>query len=340
MTGATQQIDTTEKALALAGWNRADIVRVKKREIVSSIKEGLTEWELAAGFAMLVKGHPDDLDTIFLDSEAKEESDKSIQQMGRMVKGESEGGEGSIMDLDFSNIELLPAKSVHHMIKAYVNCGPGDELNLSPEEINYFQTLDKRHATKEQVEDILRLVLTKRLYDYQQKGLEGMAPYARKEKNFEPGKELLERTQKLKTAAKVSPEFVKYLIEYPNSKPSPNVKESYGWINFNIDDKPTFSLFHKISWKINDHFYLMCHRHFYVSRGHNSVQSIAASVPVEHDNTLLLYSSRTATDHVGGFGGKAKRVMGSLMMENKMKANLEQYRAHVEKKEVWKMKAC
>jgi hypothetical protein len=218
------------------------------------------------------------------------------------------------------------------MVQAYLNTKPGDGLNLSEEEMGLFHGLDKQIATQEQVEKLLRQVLTSRFNEYRQKGLEGIAPYCRGKggKNFEPGKELLERTSKLKYIQKVSPAFYKYMIEYPNSKPDESVQESFSWINFNIEDKPTISLVHKVMWKL-DNTYLIMHRHFYVSRGHNSVQAVGGGIPVEEDKTLLILASRTSTDLVSGFGGSAKRAMGSRIMGGRIAENMERYRAAMEK---------
>ena len=313
---------TVEEVLGLAGWSKADAARVRKHEIVQAPVESTTERELAAGFAFLIKCTLEELEDIFLKSESKEDADDTIQQMGRMDEATGH--------LDFSSVKLLPDASAKSMVKAYLNCSPGDDLNLSQDEMKLFHALDKKHATQEQVEAALHKVLAKRLRDYQQKGLEGIAPYARKGKDFEPGKELLERTKKLKIASKVSPEFLKYQMEFPNSKPV-GVKDTFGWINFKIDDKPTISLFHKSFYRMSDDCVMMCFRHFYVSRGHNSVQSLGGLFPVEDDKTLLFYASRTSTDLVAGFGGSAKKAMGSRIMGGRLKENFAKYRTHLEK---------
>lgn len=297
------------------------IAKIKKHEVVHATVDTLTSRELAAGFAFLVKRKPEDMDDVFLMSDRKEESDESIQYMERMSE------EGT---LDFSKVELLPANCVKEMVQAYVAAGSNkgsDDLNLSLGERALFAALGKS-ATQAQVEGVLKKVLAKRFQDYQQKGLEGIAPYLRKGKNFEPGKELREKTQKLSTAKKFAPAFMAYSLDYPNHKPTDGtVKEAFGWINFNIDDKPTFSLFHKVSYYDETRgCYLMFHRHFYVSRGHNSVQAVGASIPVEHGESLIIMASRTSTDLVTGFGGSAKKAMGSRIMGGRLKSNLEKYR--------------
>mmetsp|Transcript_9669 Transcript_9669/g.14230 ORF Transcript_9669/g.14230 Transcript_9669/m.14230 type:complete len:332 (-) Transcript_9669:205-1200(-) len=317
---------TIDDVLSMTGiFAKGDAAKVKNYEVVHATVDTLTTRELAAGFAMLIQKKIDDVDEIFLNSLGKEDSDESIQHLERMTNSDG--------TLDFSKVELLPAKSVKQMVKAYANCASSkgaDDLNLSREERALFGALDKNHTTKQQVEDILKQVMANRFQEYQQKGLEGIAPYQRKSnKHFEPGAELREKTEQLTAAKKASPSFLKYTLDYPSSKPTTgDVNEAFGWFNFNIDDKPTFSMFHKLSYyDAKSNCYMLMFRHFYVSRGHNSVQACGACFPVENNDSLVLLASRTSTDLVAGFGGAAKKAMGSRIMGGKLKANFEKYRS-------------
>jgi hypothetical protein len=297
--------------------------KIRSGEVLNSTVTSLTERELAAAFCSLTTLSADDIEKVFLQSQGKEESDETIQQMERMH--EEDGS------LDFSSLKFLPSKSAKDTVKAYLNCSGGDTLNLSEEEMAMFHALDKKHATQEQVEGVLQKVLRQRLEAYQQQGLEAIAPYQRKNgKYYHPGQELREKTSQLAAAIRVAPDFIKYLLEYPNHKPT-GVQDTFGWINFNIDDKPTIALFHKSFYKVNDKCAVMCFRHFYVSQGHNSVQNVGGAFPVP-EGTLLMFASRTSTDLVAGFGGSAKKAIGSRIMGGKIKANFEQYRQQIEKR--------
>jgi hypothetical protein len=318
-----KELSTVDEALSLIGFSKQEIARVKKNEVVQSKLDCLTDRELAAGFAFKVKLSADDVESIFLESKSKEETDPTIQQMGF---ADEEG------NMDFSKVKLLPSNTASEMVKAYVNAKPGDGLNLSQEEMDLFHTLGKS-ASQDQVEATLRQVLTARFNEYRQKGLEGISPYCRGKggKNYEPGKELLEKTSKSKQLKKFAPAFYKYITDYPNSKPEDSVQESFGWINFNLEGKPTIALFHKLTQKQGNEFFMM-QRQFYVSRGHNSVQAVGGATTVEEDETLVYLSSRTSTDLVSGFGGAVKRAMGSNIMGGRIAENMERYRSAVEKK--------
>merc|ERR1711862_582232 len=97
--------------------------------------------------------------------------------------------------------------------------------------------------------------------------------------------------------------------------------------NYDIDGKPSVALYHRIIWTDDDKNcrYLM-NRTFYVSIGHNSVQQVGFAVPTPLGGTLVGFSSRTSTDKVSGFGGSAKRAIGSRIMGGRIAQNMEALR--------------
>merc|ERR1712161_133204 len=103
-------------------------------------------------------------------------------------------------------------------------------------------------------------------------------------------------------------------------------------MNYKIDNKPSIALYHRIIWTDTTlHTKFLMHRTYYVSIGHNSVQQIGFAVPTTTttDNNagiLLGFSSRTSTDKVTGFGGSAKRAIGSRIMGGRIAENMEALR--------------
>ena len=278
--------------------------------------------ELAAGFALTIKISKEDLQEIFLTSKGKEETDHTIQAM-------------SLMDPknpDFSRLKLEP--STEDVVKTYATIKAGSDLNLSKDEIAMFQALGK-NASQEQVEGVLHKLLTQRVQAYHQKGLEGIAPYQRSRETYQPGQELKLKSEKAVILKKLCPEFYQYILEYPNSKPE-TAEEAYSWIDFTIDDKPCIALVHKIGmWSESIKAFVFYQRHFYVSRGHNSVQGIGVAYPTgneeDGEEMVAIYGSRTSTDQVTGFGGAAKRGIGSRIMCGRLAENFSKFRVKVEK---------
>ena len=74
----------------------------------------------------------------------------------------------------------------------------------------------------------------------------------------------------------------------------------------------------------------LMNRTFYVSCGHNSVQQMGFAVPTNYSaNTssmLLAFSAQYSTDAVTGFGGSAKRTLGSRIMSKRIAKAMEALR--------------
>lgn len=318
----TYNVDET---LTKFGFAKGDIAKVQKGHVVNVAGETLTDRDLATLIAFEVKssgdGGLDAFETTFLESPHKVESDDTIQQM---VVDENHDG-----NLKFDTVQLLPEGSIGDVMKLYTTFTGGDGLNLSEKEIASFQALGKQ-ATQQQIEKALGQVLQGRLLEYQQRGLEGISPYRRsKGHDFYPGQELLEKTKKSKLLHHHAEEFGKFVEAWPNgSDPNKCAKETFGWINYNIDDRPSVALYHRIVWTdtARNTKFLM-HRTFYVSLGHNSVQQLGFAVPTDKPGRMLLgFSSRTSTDKVTGFGGSAKRAIGSRIMGGRIAENMEALR--------------
>jgi hypothetical protein len=309
---------TLEEVLTAGGVTPGEQAKVRNREFVKGTLESTNERELAAWFAFTVRGGQSRLKEIFLDSSLRQEADPTVLQMGNIEDG----------DIDpFASLTLDP--SGPEMTMAYLSATPGSsgDLNLSKEEMKLFASLTK-NATQKDVQAKLRDILLHRLNEYKRSGLKGISPYSRGRTDYQPGDELLLKSKMAPVLQKASPAFYKCLSEYPRSKPD-GLEESYSWVNFNIDGKPTISLVHKLGLQQGD-TYVFCQRHFYVSRGHNSVQGLGGAFPVEDGQVVVIYGSRTSTDQVAGFGGSAKRAIGSRVMGGRIAENMQNFVRHSE----------
>ena len=72
--------------------------------------------------------------------------------------------------------------------------------------------------------------------------------------------------------------------------------------------------------------WIVAQRQFYVSTGYNTEQAVAAFLPAA-SGTLVVYANRTSTDQVTGFGGSAKRSIGSRLLASQLEAIFERARA-------------
>jgi hypothetical protein len=328
MSPTTQYYDA-EEVMSPLGFTKADIATVKKGGVVNNAMPTVTERDLATLIGFEGKVPIDSFDDIFLDASIKEESDSTIQQL-QMANDDG--------DVDFSSVKILPKESVTDMVKTYVNFNGGSDLNLSQKEIDMFHELDKKSVTATQVEHVLQKVLQGRLDEYKQRGVEGISPYLRaKGVNFFPGQELQEKLEKSPHINRVAKEFVSYVVSWPSGVKPEGTEETFGWINYNINGKPSIALFHRMLYadkakKVK----VLMNRTFYVSMGHNSCQQFAVASPTGPDTTLFILACRTSTDQVSGFGGGAKRTVGSRIMGGKIAENMERIKDALEKHQTQK----
>ena len=170
----------------------------------------------------------------------------------------------------------------------------------------------------------MRSALLARLQAYRSQGLAGAAPYARSGGERSPAEELRTATAASKALAKYAPAAYRALSDYPRSKP-PGTEEAFHWTQFEAHGTPTLALTHVLLVPDGD-AWIAVQRQFYVSTGYNAEQAVAAFLPAT-GGTLVVYANRTSTDQVTGFGGSAKRSIGSRLLASQLEAIFERARA-------------
>ena len=215
----------------------------------------------------------------------------------------------------FAKLTLQP--DAEKRARAYVTASPGGDLNLSSAELATFGALGSGASTAA-VEQAVRAALLARLKAYQAQGLAGIAPYARDGgKERAPADELRSATRATKRLETLVPAASALLLGYPASKP-PGLEEAFRWSHYQAHGVPTIALVHTLFVPDGDAF-VAVQRQFYVSGGYNCEQAIAALLP-QKGGTLVVYTNRTSTDQVLGFGGAAKREIGSKLLASQLQA--------------------
>jgi hypothetical protein len=280
--------------------------------VTTASRESSSNRELAITMAFLIDDPPPDLAAKFR-AAADYTTDKTVTAFGELH------GEGTLGD--FQAVHLSPGAVAE--TRHFADAKPGLDLNLSSAEIAAFSALPEEDTAG--VEAELRKTLLARYRAYRATGLAGIAPYARGDgKDTSPGDELTQATKVSRVFATEAPDVYRALLDYPRSKPA-NAEERFFWVNFDIDDRPTFTLSHRLVVPQADGSYLFADRHYYVSRSHNDLQIVAGVFPVE-EGALILYSNRTVTDQLGGFGASTKQALGRKIMGGQIAALFEAMR--------------
>lgn len=238
-----------------------------------------------------------------------------------LAAGTFQGG-GSPADLAKLTLDPDAAKQA----KAYLGAEPGEGLNLSRDEIAAFERLGP-NASAAQVLEQVRTALLTRLGAYQSGGLAAIAPYARSGGERQPGEELRIATEANAALAKYAPAARRALLEYPQAKP-PGTQEAFQWARFLAHGEPTITLTHALFVPDGD-AWVVAQRQFYVSTGYNVEQAVAALLPVKK-GTAVIYGNRTSTDQVAGFGGSAKRSIGSKLLASQLETIFQRGRKKIE----------
>ena len=307
---------TAQEVLASLPFSDAEKQQILKGDLVTAAAKVSLERELAVVMAFLVKQPPADLVAVFRKAGGLK-SDPMINGHGEI------NGEGSLDDL--RGVVLTP--DAETAAQRYLNAAPGTEWNLDSPEIAAFSALKAQNpsgaAAVQHVEAQLRTVLLARYQAYRAGGLSAIAPYDRGGSKRQPGEELKSATEAAKLLAQYAPVFHTVLLKYPQAE-AVGLEESFHWINFNIDNRPTLALTHRLSMPL-DRGYIVADRHYYVGRSHNTVQAVAGLLPV-NEGTIVFYVNRTSTDQLGGFGSSAKRAIGSRIMAKQISETFEKMR--------------
>ncbi|MGH8470805.1 MAG: hypothetical protein ACREVY_18155 [Gammaproteobacteria bacterium] len=301
---ATEQLPDAETFLRDLGFSADQIAQVKSGSFVEGTIQASNERELVAALAFLVQTSPTEL-VNRMRQDVLDRLDPHTIAFGMI--------EGTPSLASFAKLTLQP--DAEKRTKAYADSGPDGDLNLSAEEIAAFDALGSAPAPAA-VEAAVKSALMARLQAYQAQGLAGVAPYARSGgKTRSPADDLRSATTATKKLEALVPNAFQALLAYPSSKPS-GFEEVFDWSHYQAHGVPTIALTHTL-FIPEGPAWVVVQRQFYVSGGYNCEQSISAFLPMQH-GTLVVYTNRTSTDQVTGFGGSAKRAIGSKLLASEL----------------------
>jgi len=276
------------------GFDAAAIRRAQAGEIVSRSIQESSRSEIGAAVAMLVKAPAERLrDRIagagFVDL------DPSVLAHGRIQLPATAAS--------FAGLRIPPAE-----LERLANAAPGDELNLSSEEIAALRAAAPQGA--EAVGDAWRGLLAARVEAYRRNGLAGIAPYARSNgRSTSAADALRSATDAAVVLRKRAPSFHAALASYP--KEMAGSDERFSWALVDVQGRPAVVLLHRLLGSEGDAV-VLADRQLYVSQGYNALQIVVALLPVQ-EGTAVIYVNRTHSDQAARFG-RVAQGMGRRML--------------------------
>lgn len=317
---STPKVEQIAKA---HGYSDKDIRKMLEGEIVSTDTKSGSKKELALEVAMLVSAPAEKL-VKYIEDERDWDDATDIIAFHEI---ESEPSEASFSGLELSAAE---AKEAEKLLKVKA----GSEFNLSADEIKRFEGLRKKFknqrpgkhpALLEAINSEYRQILLERCRLYQQGGLKGIAPYARKgKKPASPKQELLVAAREEKVLADYYPAFYRAIINYPHDGMD-GIEHSFYWVKKRVENRPTLILGHQMSLQTSEAALVM-YREFYVGHTYNSQQASAGLLPTER-GTIVFYGNRTSTDQVAGFASDLAHRIGRDKMRKEVIKHFKTIRA-------------
>lgn len=303
---------SADEVLTAAGFSADDKQRILAGELLTGDIKAVSDRDLSLSMGFIIKTSPDDLAKQIL-AGTLSMSDDQITARGEISRA------GSLQD--FAALRLVPGG--RDTADAYLNTSAGDKLNLATAEIAAFNALRGQSDATPAVEQQLRKMLLARYQAYRASGLAGIAPYDRGGKTSEAATDL-GKASEAPLLKKYFPAAQQMLARYPKVS-APGLTETFLWVNYKIDDQPTYVLMHLLS-AAEGAARVVIKRQYYVGRTYNAEQAIAGFLPVQQ-GTLVVYGTHTFTDQVTGVGGSAKRGIGRRVMGSKLKEQFEKARA-------------
>jgi hypothetical protein len=205
----------------------------------------------------------------------------------------------------------------------------GWRLNLSAPEIEAFRAARPargadRAAVAEGGAVQWRALLLQRAQAFQTRGLDGMAPYARRGGTSDPAAVLRVAAGDARIVGHLMPGLADSLLRFPAEQSSTAISQFY-WVRRQVQGRPDPILIHHLV-DVTPQLALYIERHVYVGHSYNASQILSGAVPYE-DGVVVFSSNRVSTDQVAGLGGELKRMIGRRQLRGEIVKRFDRIRA-------------
>jgi hypothetical protein len=303
---------TVDEVLDVTPFSSKDRDLVKNGQTVSTELIKVADRELAIGVACLIKEDGRDILQTF-------RAERSLLTPEFLRTSGQIGAGATVAALQ----EVSLGDSAAEEAQNYLQAKPGVGLNLSAAEIDMFKAIKVKkpgEANIAQVHKIIRNQLFHRYVAYRDKGLDGIADYAREDgETTQLARDLKASLNASPGLKELAPYFHRVWLEYPGSMPA-NAKETFFWSRLDIEDRPALALAHRIATKF-DGTEVIGERYFYISRFFDVAYALVAVVPTK-EGTLFFYVNRFWVDYWSGLVS-LKRAVGKQIMAGRMKKRVE-----------------
>ena len=312
--------DELEDLMSALSFSRADVESVRSGAIVSGRLPSASDRELAIALAVKLPVEPEALVAALARGGALLANPK-VKHFGAVPK-------------PVATSDLLDLVLTGSQISRWRDASPGEDINLSQDEFSELHealTSDGGGSSSAtEIQGVARTIFYSRMRMYQISGLDGIASYRRSDGDLrDPAHEIRLATEADRKIGLMPSSFYDLLLAYPDRVPA-QFREAFFWTLEEGPGGDLVNLTHRFS-VVENGGYGLVQRQFFVSEGYNVEQAISRILPIK-GGSVWLYTNRTSTDAVDGFGGSARRSIGDGMLESELKSVMQRILQSLSKK--------
>ena len=221
----------------------------------------------------------------------------------------------AVGEIDTSTFSMAGMDLPDDVLQALID-DPENSFHMSKEEMASVAAAAANGKT--QVLAAYQAVLSARARAYWEKGIAGITPYAGKDRS--PAIDLGHANDADRKFLR-NPAVQAELDAIP-SKSSGKAKHSLSWAIEKGRDRAAPVLNHRILYAENDGE-VSIQRRFYSGYDYDSLQIVVGILPISDGKSAVAYTNHTYTAQVTGFGGGAKRSIGTKLLKKDLVAEME-----------------
>jgi hypothetical protein len=296
---AQTQAPSIEEMVQRVGFSDAAVQKAKGGEVVAESLEATSDKDLALAVAAKIQASPQTVyDFVEADKLAK-------FQTVTISDGRIDPASPSLADMK------LTEETLGKLAK-----DPGGLFYMSEAEAAKISEAGKSGTAAALA--AYQEVLAARAKAYWEKGLDGITPYQGNGRS--PAEDLGHANQAAKTFLR-HPELQAELDAVPSASPG-NAEHQLSWAVQKGRDQEAPVLIHRILYQ-GEGGKAFVSRRFYSGYDYDSLEIVVGVLPAQDGNSAVFYTNHTYTSQVAGFGGGAKRSIGTKLLEKDVVAEMQ-----------------
>jgi hypothetical protein len=296
---AQTHVPSIEEMARRIGFSEQAVARARDGEVVSERLESTSDKDLALAVGARIDA-PLQKVYDFVQADRLAEF-----QTVTLADGPIDPGSPSLADMKLSEATLKKLAD-----------DPGDTFHMSDEEAATIRAAGRSGTAAALA--AYQEALAARAGAYWEKGLEGITPYAGEGRS--PAVDLAHADEAAKALFQLA--VLAAEIDVVPARNTGRAEHRLSWAVQKGRDQEAPVLIHRILYK-GDVGEVFVQRRFYSAYDYDSMEIVVGVLPTQGGQSAIFYTNHTYTAQVSGFGGSAKRSIGTKMLEKDVVAEMQ-----------------